>query len=101
MRGDCLTRARLAEAVGYCLNSGLQRYPGGGTVPSGTPPRAARAAAQTLIPHPGRGRPKALSQAFPCADPAAPLAFVAATMPPWPGEGEAFAVEGRWPATVP
>jgi len=34
-------------------------------------------------------------------DPAAPLAFVAATMPPWPGEGEAFAVEGRWPATVP
>jgi mannose-6-phosphate isomerase-like protein (cupin superfamily) len=35
------------------------------------------------------------------ADPAAPLAFVAATMPPWPGSGEAFAVEGRWPATVP
>ena len=35
------------------------------------------------------------------ADPAAPLAFLAATMPPWPGENEAFAVEGRWPATVP
>jgi mannose-6-phosphate isomerase-like protein (cupin superfamily) len=34
------------------------------------------------------------------ADPAAPLAFVAATMPPWPGEGEAFRVDGRWPATV-
>jgi mannose-6-phosphate isomerase-like protein (cupin superfamily) len=35
------------------------------------------------------------------ADAAAPLAFVAATLPPWPGEGEAFRVEGRWPATVP
>ena len=34
------------------------------------------------------------------ADAAAPLAFVAATMPPWPGDGEAFPVEGRWPATV-
>ena len=30
----------------------------------------------------------------------APLAFVAATMPPWPGENEAFRVEGRWEATV-
>ena len=34
------------------------------------------------------------------ADPTAPLAFVAATMPPWPGETEAFRVEGRWEATV-
>ena len=32
------------------------------------------------------------------ADAAAPLAFVAATMPPWPGDGEAFRVEGRWTA---
>jgi mannose-6-phosphate isomerase-like protein (cupin superfamily) len=30
----------------------------------------------------------------------APLAFVAATMPPWPGEGEAVVVAGRWEATV-
>jgi mannose-6-phosphate isomerase-like protein (cupin superfamily) len=30
----------------------------------------------------------------------APLAAVAVTMPPWPGEDEAYAVEGRWPATV-
>lgn len=29
-----------------------------------------------------------------------PLAAVAVTMPPWPGEGEAYEVEGRWPATV-
>jgi mannose-6-phosphate isomerase-like protein (cupin superfamily) len=35
------------------------------------------------------------------AAPDAPLRFVAATMPPWPGESEAFRVDGRWPATVP
>jgi mannose-6-phosphate isomerase-like protein (cupin superfamily) len=33
-------------------------------------------------------------------DGAEPLAAVAVTMPPWPGDGEAFAVEGPWPATV-
>ena len=30
----------------------------------------------------------------------APLAFVAVTMPPWPGDGEAEIVEGRWRAAV-
>jgi len=35
------------------------------------------------------------------AGPEAALAFVAVTMPPWPGEAEAFPVEGPWPATVP
>ena len=34
------------------------------------------------------------------ASPEAPLAFVAVTMPPWPGEGEAEVVEGRWRPTV-
>ena len=29
-----------------------------------------------------------------------PLAAVAVTMPPWPGEGEAVKVQGRWLATV-
>jgi mannose-6-phosphate isomerase-like protein (cupin superfamily) len=29
-----------------------------------------------------------------------PLAAVAVTMPPWPGDDEAYPVEGRWPATV-
>ena len=29
-----------------------------------------------------------------------PLAAVAVTMPPWPGEGEAYEVEGNWPASV-
>lgn len=29
-----------------------------------------------------------------------PLAAVGITMPPWPGEGEAISVEGRWPPTV-
>jgi mannose-6-phosphate isomerase-like protein (cupin superfamily) len=29
-----------------------------------------------------------------------PLAAVAVTMPPWPGDGEAIAVEGKWTATV-
>ncbi|WP_316979270.1 cupin domain-containing protein [Shumkonia mesophila] len=29
-----------------------------------------------------------------------PLAAVGITMPPWPGEGEAIAVEGKWPPTV-
>ena len=28
-----------------------------------------------------------------------PLAFVAVTMPPWPGEDEAYRVEGKWPPT--
>ena len=28
-----------------------------------------------------------------------PLRVLGATMPPWPGEGEAYAVEGRWEAT--
>jgi mannose-6-phosphate isomerase-like protein (cupin superfamily) len=26
-----------------------------------------------------------------------PLAAVAVTMPPWPGDGEAYFVEGKWP----
>jgi mannose-6-phosphate isomerase-like protein (cupin superfamily) len=29
-----------------------------------------------------------------------PIAAVAVTMPPWPGEDEAYLVEGKWPATV-
>jgi mannose-6-phosphate isomerase-like protein (cupin superfamily) len=28
------------------------------------------------------------------------LAAIAVTMPPWPGEGEAQLVEGKWPPTV-
>jgi mannose-6-phosphate isomerase-like protein (cupin superfamily) len=31
---------------------------------------------------------------------AEPLAAVGVTMPPWPGEGEAVAVRGKWEATV-
>ena len=30
-----------------------------------------------------------------------PLVFVAITMPPWPGDSEAFLVEGAWTATLP
>jgi mannose-6-phosphate isomerase-like protein (cupin superfamily) len=30
-----------------------------------------------------------------------PLAAVAVTMPPWPGDGEAVAVEGKWKPTLP
>ncbi|HEX5794312.1 MAG TPA: cupin domain-containing protein [Geminicoccaceae bacterium] len=33
-------------------------------------------------------------------DGASPLAAVAVTMPPWPGEDEARLVEGPWPPTV-
>ncbi|MCE5229399.1 cupin domain-containing protein [bacterium] len=29
-----------------------------------------------------------------------PLAAIAVTMPPWPGAGEAIAVEGKWPPTL-
>jgi mannose-6-phosphate isomerase-like protein (cupin superfamily) len=29
-----------------------------------------------------------------------PLAILGATMPPWPGPHEAYAVEAKWPATV-
>jgi mannose-6-phosphate isomerase-like protein (cupin superfamily) len=29
-----------------------------------------------------------------------PLVAIGATMPPWPGEGEAFLVEGKWQFTV-
>lgn len=31
----------------------------------------------------------------------APLAAVAVTMPPWPGEDEAYEVPGAWPAAEP
>ncbi|HLW91815.1 MAG TPA: cupin domain-containing protein [Roseiarcus sp.] len=30
-----------------------------------------------------------------------PLTFLAITMPPWPGDGDAFRVEGPWRASVP
>jgi mannose-6-phosphate isomerase-like protein (cupin superfamily) len=30
-----------------------------------------------------------------------PLVALAATMPPWPGDGEAVVVPGRWSPTVP
>ena len=30
-----------------------------------------------------------------------PLAAVGVTLPPWPGEGEAFEVKGKWEPTVP
>lgn len=30
-----------------------------------------------------------------------PLAAIGVTMPPWPGEGEAVVVEGKWEPTVP
>jgi mannose-6-phosphate isomerase-like protein (cupin superfamily) len=33
-------------------------------------------------------------------DGAEPLVAISATMPPWPGEGEAFFVEGKWRPTV-
>ena len=33
-------------------------------------------------------------------DGAVPLPAVAVTMPPWPGEQEAYFVEGRWSATI-
>jgi mannose-6-phosphate isomerase-like protein (cupin superfamily) len=33
-------------------------------------------------------------------DGTATLNVIGATMPPWPGEDEAYAVEGPWPATV-
>jgi mannose-6-phosphate isomerase-like protein (cupin superfamily) len=29
-----------------------------------------------------------------------PLTAIGATMPPWPGEGEAFRVEGKWQPTI-
>jgi mannose-6-phosphate isomerase-like protein (cupin superfamily) len=29
-----------------------------------------------------------------------PLAAIGVTMPPWPGEGEAYEVEGKWIPTV-
>jgi mannose-6-phosphate isomerase-like protein (cupin superfamily) len=29
-----------------------------------------------------------------------PLTAIAITMPPWPGEREAYSVEGKWPASV-
>ncbi len=30
-----------------------------------------------------------------------PLAAVGVTMPPWPGDGEAYVVNGKWEPTVP
>ena len=34
------------------------------------------------------------------ADGDAPLEIVGVTMPPWPGDAEAYPVDGIWPATV-
>ena|SRR6266496_1489550 len=34
------------------------------------------------------------------SDGAEPLEAVAVTMPPWPGEGEAYIVAGKWPPAV-
>jgi mannose-6-phosphate isomerase-like protein (cupin superfamily) len=34
------------------------------------------------------------------SDGAEPLEAVAVTMPPWPGDGEAYIVAGKWPPTV-
>ena len=33
-------------------------------------------------------------------DGAEPLIVIGATMPPWPGENEAYGVKGAWEATV-
>jgi mannose-6-phosphate isomerase-like protein (cupin superfamily) len=33
-------------------------------------------------------------------DGAQPLDIIGATMPPWPGDGEAYVVDGRWEPTV-
>ena len=30
-----------------------------------------------------------------------PLAAIGVTLPPWPGEGEVFLVDGKWESTVP
>jgi mannose-6-phosphate isomerase-like protein (cupin superfamily) len=30
-----------------------------------------------------------------------PLAAIGVTMPPWPGDGEAYTVDGKWKPTVP
>lgn len=35
------------------------------------------------------------------ADAAGPLAAVGVTMPPWPGDDEAYEVPGEWPADAP
>jgi hypothetical protein len=35
------------------------------------------------------------------ADAAGPLTAVGVTMPPWPGEDEAYEVPGEWPADAP
>jgi mannose-6-phosphate isomerase-like protein (cupin superfamily) len=35
------------------------------------------------------------------ADRGGPLAAVGVTMPPWPGDGEAYEVPGAWPAGPP
>jgi mannose-6-phosphate isomerase-like protein (cupin superfamily) len=43
--------------------------------------------------------PTGTSFQFRC-DGAEVLVILGATMPPWPGAGEAYAVEGVWPATV-
>ena len=34
------------------------------------------------------------------ADAAEPLSILGVTMPPWPGDGEAYAVPGKWEPTV-
>jgi mannose-6-phosphate isomerase-like protein (cupin superfamily) len=82
-------RHRTVEEIWYFLSGAgelWRAYEGGETI------EPVEAGASLTIP---------LGAAFQCrAAPGASLVFLAITMPPWPGEGEAIIVEGPWPASV-
>jgi len=46
------------------------------------------------------GRPALAGRSGDRSDGAEPLEAVAVTMPPWPGDGEAYIVAGKWVPTV-
>jgi mannose-6-phosphate isomerase-like protein (cupin superfamily) len=82
-------RHRTVEEAWFFLGGSGELWRRAGAVEEVTPVRAGTA---VTIP---------LSTSFQFrATGAAPLTFVIATAPPWPGEDEAVPVEGPWPPTV-
>ena len=77
---------------------------GGLVLPLGPGPDVASAGRRAGDRRGGAGRVARRSRSartFSCATTATePLAAVAVTMPPWPGDDEAYLVDGKWPASV-
>src|SRR6266704_1148968 len=93
--GPAAARRRLDGALRAGRRAGL---------PGGRPPRRRRALVRPVRPRPDVAAPGGASgdDAAPAwhlpFQPGGPVAAVGVTMPPWPGDHEAYEVPGAWPA---